>query len=651
MPNDDDTDEANTDGDSEGLVMTSAAPIVPTLDPTHLAVSPVPGPSTEEPDLMSFHSFDDRLDSVTSVPSGQEIAGQAPPSPFSFPNAVSPSDTATHRAVEPFQGRTEVLIDVQDEPYCVLIPVSSQQNDEITERRANSPERNMPIVLASEPPKTYPPSLNDDSPEIAAQVVHDSPHTPLRRSSRPRKSATPHILKYTTSAVVDEDQTSSPLRAIRPDAQTRRSKKGKERAPSPSKCEENPGVLEITPQPGLSKLGGRPPDVKTQRRSSSSPVRRVFTRELGSLSPNSAELLSSLVPRTDQVESESGVASTGNHSGMSISNTPPNYSADPPRRDSELPPLAASSGNFKNPNGVSNPVRIPVTPRKAYTPTSPSKLQFQPASLDDPTRTPARRVPIEQAVAEGHVSPQKLLQMQSGSLAPVSMFTGQILPVLNMSFKGDSSPARRILVAPAITGERASQKASSEKMRLSESPGKQAATLTVLQKRVKISQPTKLPFPLNVEPHLPVPSERKMGTSDDLPHPTNQSKSSLKQTSSRIPRKKPYSRPRVTSAAKELKKPSFTRAPASSKNLVESSTSKPPVVKSGLTTVCNSLFQYLSPLNFITRKHGMTYLLLQERGLSELWTSPSLVSNKTIAFQILRYAMPMQTPRSMPMEL
>lgn len=582
MPDDADTDEANTDGDGEGLAMACAAPSSPTLEPPYLTV---PASATiEEPDLMSFHSFDDRLISVTSVSSGQEIAGQAPPSPFSFPDTVTLSDTVTHRAIESFQGRTEVLIDVQDMPSAVLVPVSPQQNDEITEGVANRPEEYVPIVSPSESP----PTSNSDGDSLEPQAVQDSPHTPLRRSSRPRKSATPHILKYATSASAEEDQTSSPLQATRTSAQTRKNKKGKERASSPSKGEENPGVFEIMPLPGPLNSGDRPSDVKSQRRSSSSPVRRVFTRELGSLSPNSAELLSNLVPRTEPVESESEAASTGNHSTTPISITRPNHSADSMRPTSEGSPPIPSSSSIKSTNGVSSPVRIPVTPRKTYTPSSPSKLRFQPASLDDPTRTPARRVSIEQAVAEGHVSPQKLLQMQSGSIAPVSMFTGQILPVLNMSLKGDSSPARRVTLAPATTSERALQKASSERTRVSESPSKQPVTLPTLQKRAKVSQPARLPFPLTAS------SERKMESSDHLHHSANQFKSSLKQASSRIPRKKPYSRPPVTSAARESKKPSFIRAAAPSQNSGESNTSKP-VVKSGSAMVCGFLFHHLRP--------------------------------------------------------
>lgn len=612
MLDDDDTDEASTDRDGECLAITPAAPTSPTLEPVRQAVSPTPGSSTaEEPDLMSFHSFDDRLDFVTSIPSGQENARQAPPSPFSFPDAITSSSTATPQAIESFQGRTEVLIDIQEEPSCVFIPVPSPQNDKIVEGKSNSPETDMQNVLTPEPSIPHPRISNDDSSEKAAvRNVHDSPHTPLRRSSRPRKSSTPHVLKYAASADVDEDQTPSPARTTRPDAQTRKTKKGKERTPSPSKFKEDSGTLEVISQSGPLISSERSSDVKTQRRKSSSPIRRVFTRELGSLSPNSAELLSSLVPGTEQVESESGV-STGDLSGAVISNTKPDDSVDPSRQSSEPAPTATSSDKFKDANKGSSPMRIPATPRKPHILTSPFQVRFNTTSLDDPARTPARRVPIEQAVAEGHVSPQKLLRMQSGSLAPVSMFTGHVMPVLNMSLKGDSSPARRIVGAPSISGERGSHKASLEKMRQSESPGKQVAVVPMLQKRVKISQSTKLPFPFIVESQQAT-SKGKTEKSDDLSQSANQSKSSLKQTSSRIPRKKPYSRPLVASTAKDSRKSDSKKS--TSKNSAGSSTLKPAVVKSGSTTVCDFLLRGLFPLNIIARTYRTTCLQPQERG-------------------------------------
>ncbi|KAF7779070.1 hypothetical protein Agabi119p4_3415 [Agaricus bisporus var. burnettii] len=103
----------------------------------------------------------------------------------------------------------------------------------------------------------------------------------------------------------------------------------------------------------------------------------------------------------------------------------------------------------------------------------------------------------------------------------------------------------------------------------------------MLQKRVKISQSTKLPFPFIVEPQQAT-SKGKTEKSDDLSQSANQSKSSLKQTSSRIPRKKPYSRPLVASTAKDSRKSDSKKS--TSKNPAGSSTLKPAVVKSGSTT-------------------------------------------------------------------
>ncbi|KAF7363426.1 C3H1-type domain-containing protein [Mycena sanguinolenta] len=92
---------------------------------------------------------------------------------------------------------------------------------------------------------------------------------------------------------------------------------------------------------------------------------------------------------------------------------------------------------------VSSPIR--ASPSK---PRSPNRMQFQPASLDDPNRTPARRILVEDAVARGQISPQKGAQLRTNNEASSSR-----TPVFHIP--PQDTPARRVNVnvVPPSTGQ------------------------------------------------------------------------------------------------------------------------------------------------------------------------------------------------------
>jgi hypothetical protein len=508
-----------------------------------------------EPDLMTFDSIDDALGSMNHS-LHRSLAAQGPPSPFSFPDTLVPHSPANRPTPEQFKGHMDILVDVHDKTPTINIQPSQREEqtqetqdhgeDQSSANATHKSEQTSPSLTLPHTTTLCPP----DSPATSTTpVAEDLPHTPLRRSSRPRKSATLHLSKYLVSHSPNKSQT-SPLPSTPSSSRTRKSKKGKERAVTPPTDEPvEVGQVERESKADPFKLDGRPSDENAQGRFSRSPTRQGLARELGSLSPNSAELLTRLIP---SVPTETETPFTHNPE--------PDEQRPPPTFDQPFPSMAqdksasSSTGQKQatlilgsDSTGFSTLARIPATPRRSYIPLSPSKLRLQPMPMDDPSQTPARRVPFEQAIAEGRISPQKLSHWQSGTPAPVSMLTGQTMPVLNTSLKGDDSPARRVFIPPSTSHDVASRPESPSKRHLGEVDTRQtnhSAGTSVSQKAEPVPRSAKLPFPLVAAAAQSAP-EINGGKSGESSSPSSASKSSLKQTTSRIPRKKPYSKPQA----------------------------------------------------------------------------------------------------------
>ncbi|KAJ3571881.1 hypothetical protein NP233_g3453 [Leucocoprinus birnbaumii] len=518
----------------------------------------IPHPPSE-PDLMTFDSIDDLPpESMKYITGSLPTADQAPPSPFSFPDDSMKQVSVVHQPMRTFQGEMDVLVDIQDEAPPVDTPRPEESSHTPDETYTAQQEATAPAPHQT--PHQIPSKATESAEShTTAITAEDIPHTPLRRSSRPRKSATPHILKYFASSTSSRE--ASPI----PSTPPRKSRKGKERATMPA---ENDAAGDVEVQ-DVSKSSGsgldeKPADVKAQRRDSRSPVRRELTRELGSLSPNSADLLNQLIPSVSSTNQRALDPGPSEHRTSPIPDSP-RPSVD--RADStpiSLNQTEAISTTEPAPGRFSSPGRIPATPRRSHIPQTPSKMRLQSVSMDDPSRTPARRIPIEQAVAEGRVSPQKLSQMQTGASASVSMFSGQALPVLNTSLKGDSSPARRVFTGPSTDHSMTSRPESPSKYHLGEPGSRQSNHMVSLPSASQISQkatsatrPVKLPFPLVPSAKTqPAPQQDEEKTTDSSP--SSPAKSSLKQTTSRIPRSKPYSKPKVTPAGSGAEKRTTT---------------------------------------------------------------------------------------------
>lgn len=349
--------------------------------------------------------------------------------------------------------------------------------------------------------------------------------TPLRRSTRPRRSVTPTPTPVTPVFV--------------PPSIARTHIKKKFATPTRDSIDElNSGLqgeeeMRRSPSPPT----GTSTTVRARHRSPGK-VSLSFRRELGSLSPTSSNLLSTLafVPPNEPLD--------GTSMDLSINQAESSPHAQPMFSFSIFrPPADAPS----TPVRWTGPIRFASPPKGS---TSPNKFRIHTPVPGDPTNTPARRIPIAEGIAQGHVSPEKAVKF--GLQA-----NGTPLPSI-------PTPARRVLItestAPALTKSSNLRPASPMKrvlahrepsaepsLRLGSSiKGKEKATLAPQGRPTTLA---KLPFPLVPSTSL---STEASTSSAHIPSQDNLAKakaspvkSNLKQPTSRIPRigTKPYTRP------------------------------------------------------------------------------------------------------------
>lgn len=350
--------------------------------------------------------------------------------------------------------------------------------------------------------------------------------TPVRRSTRPRKSVTPNVAP--PPAVFSLPPSG---------ARTQIKKKLTPDEFVDDDSQEEQGVEEKIVQRALTQTGPSALWSARQRSPTRSPM--SFNRVLGSLSPKSSDLLAKLAFTPNE---ESNNMSVGNDE-PSDSRTPFTFSIFPTLSQSvpeSLPP--------NTPSHPTGPIRFSSPTRS----TSPHKIRLQMPAPNDPMNTPARRIPIEQGIAQGHVSPQKAAQLG---------FKSDGTPLTSIL-----TPARRVLVSepsiiPRPDGIRFGKPSKGKEREQSMEPGsrpviarrkeketasEQSSTETLAKSWT--AQPDTLPF-------LLVASNPAPSTSSSMVPETCQSnltpakptivKSYLRQPTSRIPKigAKPYARP------------------------------------------------------------------------------------------------------------
>jgi hypothetical protein len=414
------------------------------------------------------------------------------------------------------------------------------------------------------------PDRMDAAPSAPGNTTHadsqlsdtDAPRTPLRRSTRPRRSGTPHAHLVPLPSSDDE----SPTRKSTPSsAHTKKKRrKGTERSTSIPRGTSDPqsGEADI---PVMSEE-----DWETRRRRERGERKQAMAngtphtllqRQLGSLSPGSANLLTQLLPpsRPSPVrEQEESLQPTFSFSVFPVAN--PDHST---------------------PGRMTSPIR--ASPERNAKPRSPNRIQFQAPSLNDPNRTPARRIPVEQAVARGQISPQKGAQLLANTLD-----AGAALRAPVFHIPPQDSPARRVNVAAPSAGQgkwqglrfgsptrgRSRERSGSVEPRPPWNGSATAAGPSDLGASASksrhspsrtISAPIKkgkLPFPLTPSASdrpAPIPEldDKVLSPNTDAPAPSpvlgiiKVPRSNLKQPTSRIPRigTKPYARPATKPAS------------------------------------------------------------------------------------------------------
>ncbi|KAF4614810.1 hypothetical protein D9613_003046 [Agrocybe pediades] len=512
------------------------------FDPYHTSLTQ---PSTDyQADLMSLEQ------SVPQSPTHESIAQQSdcntpqeklisfdssmtPPVAESVPTRIDPSapqpmlsiDDLLFKSPSSTQRLTPTKVDV---PQVTLqLAENTISDDAMTVDEPSTKE----AVVGSDPVEIEVARDLLGTPTDAGQVVREDevPVTPLRRSTRPRRSITP------------TPRASTPV-APPSSARTQIRKKYVDSRPTEEVVSDSQEEDEGVPHSSSDGVIASTSSTARIRHRSPGKAPLSFSRELGSLSPTSTNVLASLA-----------FGSTSDGSGPSTVEAPQSmfsFSAlNPPEGTGPSTPVRSSG-----------PIRF-SSPSKAET--SPTKFRIQTPAPNDPTNTPARRITISEAIAQGHVSPAKAAQLgykpDVSTLAPVS------------------TPAQRVLVSetPVPSTSKINESRLSSPMKISslrrdrsaaEPAGRLATSIKGKEKELPSQGVTKtttavrkLPFPIvasatttsAVSSSVAVQGQAS-SVNDPLPGKVSPGKSSLKQVASRIPRigAKPYARVTAATAAK-----------------------------------------------------------------------------------------------------
>lgn len=366
--------------------------------------------------------------------------------------------------------------------------------------------------------------------------------TPLRRSTRPRKSTANYLLAFSPAATPTQGST----------------RKGKRRktTETPSGSDVEMEIRRIQPElnNGL--------EVHDASNDESTPQGSKFSRVLGSLSPVSNKVLSQLVtPERERNDIFAPSVPTLASQLMQL----------------QLPPTT--------PSRTPGPQRIMHTPMASATASSPTKVVLAPSIRDDPSKTPARRIAATSDLFASNTGPSP--RKDDHAL------------ILNPSKSGD--PARRIPDKPGaasfvslhmrfdspLAAKFPSRSQSAEPPPRKWSAPEVSRSASVEPRNIISSRPggqhsTHLPYPI-VSRHESIIKDIANAREEAKERPEGSIKgasnnSTLKQPTTRIPRMggKPYSRPVTTiPASREIKPPPKPALVATQPKKVSQHTSTP----------------------------------------------------------------------------
>ncbi|KAJ3802889.1 hypothetical protein GGU11DRAFT_763851 [Lentinula aff. detonsa] len=469
------------------------------------------------------------------------------------------------------------------------------------------------LVLSADEAETVNSKSAYTIPSLDTQA-DESSHQPLRRSTRPRRSTARYLSPMRTEDLEfdpSETDESSLSNETKNDVET---KITSPRRRTITLAANNAQTFE--------------PSLFNDQPRSRSPIRNLTSktrRELGSLSPGSSTILKSLLP-----------------------------AASPLREELETEPASTqpSSEALSTPVRPTPPVRFTSPTRK----TSPIKLQFQTTDLHNLNGTPARRIPIQAAVASGQMSAQRAARLLFNSSAAASSSR----PVFNIP--STDSPMRRILLHDDnLNGSPTKKLPGSPVRSLSVEP--KPVEPVRLKKRSESVEPISFktqgkilrkasPFSRSVE-SVPLPSNSNLSLQPTIPEEgpntggenlqrpaaragqASAEKSHFKQTTSRIPRigLKPYARPPVSSALKRqektvnmrmvdsskphsssvIKPQTFNPLPSSRSRIPSNIPVSSPVKRAPIPSTPTSLKRKRSPLESISPTKSTPVVLLSRR--------------------------------------
>ena len=307
-----------------------------------------------------------------------------------------------------------------------------------------------------------------------------------------------------------------------------------------------------------------PPDAQADTHSSETAGRSVVTepsrqvRELGSLSPISEDVLHNLLSTTEAITTAPLDQIPALASVIPANQQPHNRPLTPERRSSpEQPSGAVAIHNIQRPPPERSPWRSHIANIG-----SPSKFGFT-STLHDPNRTPARRIPISEAIAQRSASPQK--DHSSGPSAGV--FGGPVFArckqedrthspvqppdIAHHATVFSSGIARRTALASPGKVRGGSEEPQISRRNHLGRPFQRSASDSEISSPSKIRRTLAFPIRPAVDARLPgtIPEEHEVDSSVKSRQLNPPLKSALRQPSSmaisRIPRigAKPYARP------------------------------------------------------------------------------------------------------------
>ncbi len=394
----------------------NSSPIVSRLTPP----TP-PGPdvaNTSQPDLITFDSFsaahDDDDPTTTEAHDHELLPAQPSTATVDDLLSMSPNPPPTASATP--------------QPN-ILDPPPSEGLSDNTEPEDEMEVANSLIIEADSPwqPTTDTELAQPDQGD-AQDTVIEATQVPLRRSARPRRSR--NSLPQTVATPPPPPPVPSPplVQAVEINMAT---EDDPQERPEPSPFRKR--KLKVVPPLDANIAASSGATYATTPKKT--PQAALARRELGSLSPMSSAVLTQLLPKPagDSASRSNTPQPPETDTGPSEPAPPPAPSTPPPHAINLVFPKVGAV------DGTATDIQRPKSPLRPF-PASP----FKP----DEARTPARRVPISQAIADGTYSTQKIPALFSASRPTAVPGT----PVFRRTALDDPlrSPARRVPMSEAV---------------------------------------------------------------------------------------------------------------------------------------------------------------------------------------------------------